>query len=243
MSTPRPWSEQDYRAIEQALLESEYGRWFLSEYLARNQSEETGQLLDAIAKLQANIGERRFEHVLSQLRHVAQGLALILAAALDHMASKATAASAAPHSPAFVPALESIMEAAEDVHSFLEALRIRNVHVRLKEKIALRLRDIQRACAQFDAEKAKPGSPEDLLRDLKRRLEAVNLVLEACAGRGEETDPFSYTEAGVDMPGGVLVEPPEKENGAASGPRIEPQLLHELSRAILDSMIKTVPPG
>lgn len=48
-------SEEDYRAIEDAVLETARGRWFLAEYAKRNRVSETSRVLDAIDSLKTYI--------------------------------------------------------------------------------------------------------------------------------------------------------------------------------------------
>lgn len=59
-----PLSPPDYEAIEQAVMETARGRWFLREYAARNRTADTTQLLEAIARLEGAVsGERAMEQV------------------------------------------------------------------------------------------------------------------------------------------------------------------------------------
>jgi chemotaxis regulatin CheY-phosphate phosphatase CheZ len=59
-----PLSEADYEAIEDAVLETNRGRWFLAEYARRNRHADTKMLLAAIERLEAAIrGERAAESV------------------------------------------------------------------------------------------------------------------------------------------------------------------------------------
>jgi chemotaxis protein CheZ len=61
---PMPLSEADYEAIEGAVLETNRGRWFLSEFARRNRHADTKMLLTAIDRLEAAIrGERTAESV------------------------------------------------------------------------------------------------------------------------------------------------------------------------------------
>ena len=50
-----PISEADYEAIEEAVLETSRGRWFLAEYARRNRNADTSVLLDAIQKLERTV--------------------------------------------------------------------------------------------------------------------------------------------------------------------------------------------
>lgn len=47
--------EADYEAIEQAVMETSRGRWFLAEYARRNRNADTNQLLDAMARLESAV--------------------------------------------------------------------------------------------------------------------------------------------------------------------------------------------
>ena len=53
---------EDFEAIEQAVLDTERGRWFLAEYAARNRRSETTSLLTSLTKLERAIG--------SELQHM-----------------------------------------------------------------------------------------------------------------------------------------------------------------------------
>ncbi len=55
-------SEEQYAEIELAVMESERGRTFLREYLARNRSSDTRMLLDAISRLESALCLKAIEH-------------------------------------------------------------------------------------------------------------------------------------------------------------------------------------
>ena len=61
---PTPLAEEDYDAIEAAVMETQRGRWFLSEFARRNRNSDTVILLDAIKKL-----ERAVEQPAAGLEH------------------------------------------------------------------------------------------------------------------------------------------------------------------------------
>lgn len=53
---PAPEStEEDYKLIEEALLQNPRGRWFLEEFLNRNRPEDTRKLLDAIQRIENSL--------------------------------------------------------------------------------------------------------------------------------------------------------------------------------------------
>ncbi|PZU91733.1 MAG: hypothetical protein DI527_11525 [Chelatococcus sp.] len=51
-----PLSENDYEAIELAVMETARGRWFMKEYARRNRQSDTNQLLNAIGRIERIVG-------------------------------------------------------------------------------------------------------------------------------------------------------------------------------------------
>ena len=56
---PTPLRQEDYLAIEAAVMETARGRWFLSEYARRNRNSDTDTLLAAIDKLEKTVIRER----------------------------------------------------------------------------------------------------------------------------------------------------------------------------------------
>ncbi len=187
MATSWSYGESDYRAIEDALMGSDYGRWFLGEYLSRNRSGETERLLDALDRLEASLGTGIDAEMLPRLREIALGLDTALSDALARIEPTAHPAAMAQEPP-----VEAIMEAVEDINSFLASMSARRVHQRLPEKIRARLSDIQRCCHQVDTSSAAAQSLTAVLTDLRHRLNDVGEHLQAAdtsesAGAGQDT--------------------------------------------------------
>ena len=59
MTPPSPLTLDDYEAIEQAVLETERGRWFLAEFARRNRAADTGEILDALGRLESRLPDSR----------------------------------------------------------------------------------------------------------------------------------------------------------------------------------------
>ncbi|MGO9134006.1 MAG: hypothetical protein ACLP8A_08165 [Methylovirgula sp.] len=59
ITPPEGLSEDDYEAIEAAVLETVRGRWFLAEYARRSRVDEMRQLLDAVGRLEQVVVEQR----------------------------------------------------------------------------------------------------------------------------------------------------------------------------------------
>lgn len=71
-SPPSPLREEDYEAIEAAVMETARGRWFLSQYTQRNRSADTNILLEAIQKLDMSM---KREHKGPQINRIQLDLA------------------------------------------------------------------------------------------------------------------------------------------------------------------------
>lgn len=52
-------SEADYEAIREAFMETSRGRWFLSEYARRNRNADTRKVLDAVARIEQAVAQRK----------------------------------------------------------------------------------------------------------------------------------------------------------------------------------------
>ena len=78
-----PAEDLDYEAIEQAVMQTARGRWFLAEYLRRHQNDETRRLAAALRRL-AGAQER----LLAPARESSalEGIRLLLARAADDLA-------------------------------------------------------------------------------------------------------------------------------------------------------------
>lgn len=68
-------SEQDFEIIEDAVMETARGRWFLREYARRMRSADTARLLDAMARLERIVMGQPAEHASgSRVDHFAGAL-------------------------------------------------------------------------------------------------------------------------------------------------------------------------
>jgi len=181
------YGERDYRAIEDALMRSDYGRWFLGEYLARNRSDETQALLEALERLEASLDDGVGAEQVPRLREIAMEIDAALDEAIAGMADEVE------HPQQDAPPVDEILEAVEDINGFLEAMAARRVQKRLPVKIRARLTDIQNACAQVDTRSyAAPGLIE-MLKDLRARLREFGTALETAhteAREGETAHQF-----------------------------------------------------
>ncbi|MGO4339113.1 hypothetical protein AB4037_29775 [Labrys sp. KB_33_2] len=100
--SPEPLlSEEDYGAIEAAVMETARGRWFLAEYARRNRNADTEAVLTAIRRLerlvQSSVALDARDEVTRGMADIAQAIAAAQSApATVDAASKAASASAQP---------------------------------------------------------------------------------------------------------------------------------------------------
>lgn len=123
--------EQEYRAIEAALLNNPRGRWFLAEHGRRARRLDSFMLESAIERLQSSI--RQPPALLGQLRNEVEELRQFLSDTRTDMLAKppnidADAPSGAPP--------DGILRAAEDLHELAWTLQSNDINADACEKIA-----------------------------------------------------------------------------------------------------------
>jgi uncharacterized coiled-coil protein SlyX len=123
--------EQEYRAIEAALLNNPRGRWFLAEHGRRARRLDTAVLEAAIERLQNSI--RQPPALLGQLRNEVEQLReFILETRNELMSRPPRVDSDAPsNSPP-----DGILRAAEELHELAWTLQTNDVNTEACEKIA-----------------------------------------------------------------------------------------------------------
>lgn len=84
---PEGITEEDYEAIEAAVVETVRGRWFLNEFARRSRADEMGQMLDAMARLEQVVTEQRVQPADPSIRLLVQRLKEV-AQQLDGLAAQ-----------------------------------------------------------------------------------------------------------------------------------------------------------
>ncbi len=135
-ATPEQDTEQEYRAIEQTLLETARGRWFLAEHGRRSRRLDTLLLEDAIGRLSTSLSQP--PPVLATLRSELEKLSAFIVQTKNAMVAKSSSKPAAVSSalegagneaPAAAPKGESIapvarmLRMAEDIHELTWTLQ------------------------------------------------------------------------------------------------------------------------
>jgi hypothetical protein len=134
--------EADYDAISAAFMETSRGRWFLSEYAKRNRNADTSMVLDAVARIEANIAAQKDaapQHALAE----------VLAAIREALDEARAAASAALAGAAVDQSLAPIRKGAQVIHETLSRLREIGVGGRIYDLMDSQVSAIEAGCGQI----------------------------------------------------------------------------------------------
>lgn len=178
-----PLDASQYDAIEDAVRETERGRWFLTEYARRNRNADTGVLLDAIRRIETVVTADRGDDVgrfRGDLMEMADAIARTRAevAALsqpDHGESRLTVASEALD--AIVRATEratsDILSAAEEVQEAAWTLREGGADSELCDALDRHATQIYTACSFQDLTAQRTSRVVHTLRYLEDRIASM----------------------------------------------------------------------
>jgi hypothetical protein len=140
--------EADYDAISAAFMETSRGRWFLSEYAKRNRNADTRMVLDAVARIEANIAAQKDaapEHALAEA----------LAAIREAVDEARAAASAALGGAAVDESIAPIRGGAQVIRETLLRLREVGVGGRIYDLMDSQVSAIEAGCRQIASIDAK----------------------------------------------------------------------------------------
>jgi chemotaxis protein CheZ len=110
MSTCRepPLGEADYEAIEDAVLETARGRWFLAEHARRNRQAETARLLAALDRIETAIRRIPASDAIDRIRGHLAGIAAAMARTRREV--DRTASTGEMTTPALIAVAERIQD-------------------------------------------------------------------------------------------------------------------------------------
>jgi hypothetical protein len=134
--------EADYDAISTAFMETSRGRWFLSEYAKRNRNADTRMVLDAVARIEANIAVQKDaapEHALADA----------LAAIMETVDEARAAAAAALGGAAVDDSLAPIRNGAQVIRETLSRLREIGAGGRIYDLMDSQVSAIEAGCKQI----------------------------------------------------------------------------------------------
>lgn len=168
-------TDADYHAIREAFMETARGRWFLNEYAKRNRNADTAMVLEAVARIEQNLGAAHHEAAAPQ---PPEGLPETMQAALE----KAREAIRHEFSETgFDPALMPWRKSARIIREIVWGLRESGADPRICNILDGQVRAIEAACDEFP------------LADIRDRILAA---LDAAASQDqEEVAPATAVEA------------------------------------------------
>jgi hypothetical protein len=180
--------EADYDAVYAALMATERGRRFLTEYADRNRHADTTAIVSAIARIEATLrGE-------GPPRADAAGDLMEIAAAIDRI--QATLAAGTPPAPDVSAAIERLSDIAFVLHE-------RPVEATLCDGLDAAIREISEAGARSASAAEGARNAAELLRALAGRVSGM--IALSTGARGAD-QPVGKTIAVEAMPGAGLFE-------------------------------------
>jgi hypothetical protein len=186
-------SEADYDAISAAFMETSRGRWFLSEYAKRNRNADTSMVLDAVARIEANIAAQKDaapEHASAE----------VLAAIRETVDD---ARAAALGSAAVDESLAPIRNGAQVIRETLLRLREIGVGGRIYDVMDSQVSAIEAGCSQIASIDAKAA--------LSAAFDLIDQRINGFAG--DDAEPSSVLETPAPAPALVDEQPPAATAG------------------------------
>jgi hypothetical protein len=201
--------EADYDAISAAFMETSRGRWFLSEYAKRNRNADTRMVLDAVARIEANIAAQKDaapDHALADL------LAAIREAVDEARAAAALGGAAADES------LAPIREGAQVIRETLLRLREIGIGGRIYDLMDSQVSAIEAGCRQIASTDAKAAlsAAFDLIDQRIKEFESDDPVLSSVRGTPPPPSAAADEEAPAAMAEFVPLSEVAPEAAAAS---------------------------
>lgn len=205
-----PITEQEYEAIELAVMETARGRWFLSEFARRNRHADTGVLLDAIGRLETAVAGDRAASGVDRIRFDLQEMAKAIArtkleiAAIQAPESDGSRLMAASEAlDAIVRTTEratsDILEAAERVQEVAWTLREAGASHASCDELDRRATEIYTACSFQDLTAQRTTRIVNTLRYLEDRIAAMMAIWDGGLEQDDAPPPKAAAPAPLDL--------------------------------------------
>lgn len=173
-------TEAQFSAVEDAVLQTPRGRWFLAEYLRRHRAADTDRVLAAIETLQTRVGGVQDNPVMTALRRELQEIAVTIVHTRREIASLKGDANSNGFTHA-TDELDTLVASSEratgDILSSVE--RLQDVGLRLRDKgteiteceaIEAQAITILRACAAQDFTGQRVSRIVNAFRAIEQRI-------------------------------------------------------------------------
>lgn len=234
---PSPIREADYEAIEEALMQSARGRWFLAEFSTRNRSADTRMLLDAISRLESTILKPQSEQTKdTRIRHDLIEMAEAIAQTRKEIAAMRPAdqddsqfSNATEELDAIVEATEKatsdILEAAEDIQETAWQMRENGVDGESCDKLDARATDIYTACSFQDLTGQRTSKVVKALTFLENRVRSMIDIW------GLDDIEIKHTTLNEDRPDAHLLNGPARNGEGVDQSDVDQMLEAEFGQA------------
>lgn len=236
MTTSKPPSTiptGEYEAIEEALLESARGRWFLDEFSRRNRSQDTQVLLDAIERLGTTIATpttgANSELIRRDLIEMSEAISRTrqeIAAIKPPDETDSQIFTATEELDAIVEATEKatsdILEAAEEIQEAGWLLRETGEHGDICDKLDQRATDIYMACSFQDITGQRTDKVVQALRFLEARINSMMEIWQL-----GEVAPAAKLEIEDSRPDAHLLNGPQLDGSALEQNDIDAMIVED----------------
>lgn len=239
----------DYDAIEEAVMETARGRWFLAEYARRNRNADTNMLLDAIGRIEQTLSGERMSQDLDKLRFDLMEMSRSISRVKSEIATLRPTGAGVTHLEEATEALDSvvrtteratsdILEAAEAIQEAAWNLRECDGDPSLCDILDKRATDIYTACSFQDLTAQRISKIVYVLRYLEGRINAMIDIVGAvdvapesppASAQHDDDDPLAgfdvrLTQSDIDE---VIVEEPLDEPALHRSLMADPGPLHD----------------
>ncbi len=187
MTTPvtvTPLAIEDYDAIESAVMETQRGRWFLSEYARRNRNCDTDRVLTSLERIERTIRRERAAPDIDRIRLDLADMAEAISRTKQEIAQMKVEANeggrfaeASQELDAIVDQTETatneILLAAEGIQEVAWTLREAGASEDLCEKLDTHATEVYTACSFQDLTGQRTRKVVTVLRYLESRINAM----------------------------------------------------------------------
>ena len=182
-----PLSETDYEAIENAVMETARGRWFMAEFAKRNRQADTMQLLTAIGRIERVVGIGQPEPAAEPDVSEAAALIADLRIDLERISGKAEE-RASGLAARIATAAGSIVQATESMQEAAWSLREAGANEALCDMLDQRTAEISAATVVVDGTVQQIDKIADTIAMLDSSLRAVTGL---SPDAGTSVEPFT----------------------------------------------------
>ncbi len=179
-----PLRQEDFEAIEAAVMETARGRWFLAEYAKRHRSADTGMLLDAIQKLEKNLKRDQVVPNIDRIKLDIADMASAIERTKDEIAQIAAQSEEGGHIDQASNELDAIVEhtetatqeilsTAETVQELAFEMREAGVDAALCDRLEELTTNIYMSCSFQDLTGQRTQKVVHVLRYLESRVHSM----------------------------------------------------------------------